>query len=751
LRGGFRWIDPLAAHGGTPLPGGEIGGPSRPLQNAGGGVQKRSGRTTMSKSIRVLIVEDSEEDAGLLVHELRRGGYEPVYRRVDTEQTMGGALAEQAWNIVISDYNLPQFSAPAALKLLQESGLDLPFIIVSGVIGEDVAVEAMKAGAHDCVMKYNLQRLLPAVERELREAEIRRTRRQAEEELKFRNAILSTQQETSPDAILVVDEEARIISYNKQFVDLWGIPEEMVRAAVDEPVLQSVVRQMKDPEAFLARVRYLYEHKQERSHEELSLADGRVVDRHSAPMFGADDRYYGRVWYFRDITERRAAEEMAQRVAYYDTLTGLPNRSLLYNRLVSRIRTGAEGNKRTALLVMNLNRFREINDTLGHGRGDEIIKRVGERLRTAMYDRDIVARPGGDEFTVLMIDLADSGDIALAVQKILNVLDHPFLIDNIPVRIEASIGVALYPDHGESAEVLFRRADVAMHVSKKTGASYIVYDPARDKHSPQRLGLMGELHFAIEHNELTLFYQPKIDMKTRHIMGVEGLVRWNHPHRGMIPPDQFILPAEQTGLIHPLTRWVVAAGMRQCKAWREAGMELTVSVNLSARNLLDPKLPTQVGEQLRSTGVNPDWMQFEITESAIMSDPVHALDVLMKLHGMGIHFSIDDFGIGYSSLDYLQKLPVDTIKIDKSFIVNMIRNPNNTVIVRSTIDLAHNLGLRAVAEGLENKDLWDRLETLGCDIAQGYYMCKPMPADDLMRWLHESPWGLSSTSVSNPS
>jgi EAL domain-containing protein (putative c-di-GMP-specific phosphodiesterase class I) len=290
-----------------------------------------------------------------------------------------------------------------------------------------------------------------------------------------------------------------------------------------------------------------------------------------------------------------------------------------------------------------------------------------------------------------------------------------------------------------------------MHVSKKTGASYIVYDPARDKHSPQRLGLMGELHFAIEHNELILFYQPKISLKTRHIVGVEALVRWKHPNRGMIPPDQFILPAEKTGLIHPLTRWVIASGMRQCKAWREAGIGLTVSVNLSARNLLDPKLPAQVAEQLESAGVNSDWMRFEITESAIMADPVHALDVLMKLHGMGIHFSIDDFGVGYSSLEYLQKLPVDTIKIDKSFIVNMIRNPNNTVIVRSTIDLAHNLGLRAVAEGVENKDLWDRLEALGCDIAQGYYMCKPMPADDLMRWLQESPWGLSSTSVNTPS
>jgi EAL domain-containing protein (putative c-di-GMP-specific phosphodiesterase class I) len=253
---------------------------------------------------------------------------------------------------------------------------------------------------------------------------------------------------------------------------------------------------------------------------------------------------------------------------------------------------------------------------------------------------------------------------------------------------------------------------------------------------------MGELHHAIEHDELILFYQPKISLKTRRIIGVEALVRWKHPSRGMIPPDQFILPAEQTGLIHPLTQWVMAEGMRQCKAWREAGIDLAVSINLSARNLLDPKLPGQVAEQLKSAGVAPDWMTFEITESAIMADPAHALDILMRLHEMGIRFSIDDFGTGYSSLTYLKKLPVETIKIDKSFVINMIKNKDDAVIVRLTIDLAHNLGLKVIAEGVENKDLWDQLAVMGCDEAQGYYMCRPAPSSELTRWLSESPWGI---------
>jgi EAL domain-containing protein (putative c-di-GMP-specific phosphodiesterase class I) len=269
-----------------------------------------------------------------------------------------------------------------------------------------------------------------------------------------------------------------------------------------------------------------------------------------------------------------------------------------------------------------------------------------------------------------------------------------------------------------------------------------VYDSTQDKHSPQRLALMAELHHAIEHGELLLFYQPKISLKTRRTIGVEALVRWKHPLRGMIPPDQFILPAEQTGLIHPLTRWVMAEGMRQCKALRRAGTELTVSVNLSARNLLDPKLPDLVTKRFQANGVAPDWMTFEITESAIMANPENALDVLMRLHEMGIRFSIDDFGTGYSSLAYLKKLPVDEIKIDKSFVINMAGNQNDAVIVRSTIDLAHNLGLKVIAEGVENKALWDRLSALGCDEAQGYHMARPMPAEDLTRWLDESPWGL---------
>ncbi len=248
------------------------------------------------------------------------------------------------------------------------------------------------------------------------------------------------------------------------------------------------------------------------------------------------------------------------------------------------------------------------------------------------------------------------------------------------------------------------------------------------------------MHYAIERDELVLFYQPKVDLKTQGADGVEALVRWKHPYRGMIPPNQFILPAERTGLIHPLTRWVMAAGMRQCAAWHTAGMPLRISVNLSARNLLDQKLPGQVAELLRATGVSPEWMTFEITESAMMADPAHALKILNTLHDMGIRLSIDDFGTGYTSLSYLRKLPVNRLKVDQSFVSQMIHSEGDAMIVRSTIDLAHNLHLEVVAEGVESKEIYDRLVEWGCDVAQGYYISKPLPADELARWFAQQLW-----------
>jgi len=459
-----------------------------------------------------------------------------------------------------------------------------------------------------------------------------------------------------------------------------------------------------------------------------------VVDEHGIPL--------GLVYVAQDISEQKKAEAKIQHMAFYDTLTKLPNRNMLYDRLLKAIQTASGQGKPMALLLMDLDHFKEINDTLGHYQGDLLLKEMGSRLKSALFEPDTVARLGGDEFTVLLPRLAKVEDIHVVIQKLQDALRAPFMIDSQPVAVEASIGVAIYPDHGTNADVLLQRADVAMYMAKNSGSGYLIYDPKHDEHSPRRLALIGELRQAIDNEQLFLYYQPKISFKTHRVIGLEALVRWQHPEYGFVPPDQFILPAEQTGLIHPLTRWVLKTALSQSQVWRQAGLDLPVSVNLSARNLHDPELRGYLAELFKTTGGTPELLELEITESAIMADPQRALEVITRLRAMGIRFSLDDFGIGYSSLSYLKKLPVDTIKIDKSFVMDMAKDEDDVLIVLSTINLAHNLGLKVVAEGVELGKIWDQLANFGCDAAQGYYMSKPLPVDDLNRWLKESPWGI---------
>ena len=448
----------------------------------------------------------------------------------------------------------------------------------------------------------------------------------------------------------------------------------------------------------------------------------------------------------RDISDRKQAEEKVKYMAYYDPLTGLPNRALLNDRLKQAILSGQRESNPLALLIMDLNNFKEINDTLGHHKGDLLLQQVGARVRGVLRESDTVARMGGDEFAVLLPSAGSVERSTLAMRKMLKALEQPFALEGLALDVAVSIGIALCPEHGEDADLLIQRADVAMYVAKQSGINYAVYVPEHDRHSPRRLALMGELRHAIENDQLFLLYQPKIDLQRACAIGVEALVRWRHPHHGIIPPDEFIPLAERSGVIKSLTLWVLGEALRQCRTWSQGGVQLSMAMNLSARNLQDPQLPDRIAELLQTSGLAPGWLELEITESAIMVDPVRAMEILTRLRAMGIRFSIDDFGTGYSSLGYLKKLPVDEIKIDRSFVIGMAANENDAVIVRSTIDLAHNLGLKVVAEGVENQETLDRLIDLGCDAAQGYYMSRPIPPAELTRWLTESPWGLGSVS-----
>ncbi len=446
----------------------------------------------------------------------------------------------------------------------------------------------------------------------------------------------------------------------------------------------------------------------------------------------------------RNISERKAHAALLEYQATHDVLTDLPNRILLYDRLQQAILRGRRENEPVALLVMDISRFKEINLALGHDHGDILLQQFGLRLRGLLRASDSVARLGGDEFAVLL-PKANSEGAMVATGKIQKALEVPFVLDDLSLDIAVTIGIAVYPDHGEDASTLLQRADVAMVEAKKTDGGFFVYATEHDPHTPRRLALMGELRHAIEENQLFLLYQPKINLRTARVEGVEALVRWQHPRLGLIPPDQFILLAEQTGQIKPLTQWVLEEALRQTQLWHQAGVKLSIAVNLSARNLQDPRLPDQVAEHLKRWGVPPQYLELEITEGTIMLDPARAMTILKQLNKMGVAISIDDFGTGYSSLGYLKRLPVHAIKIDKSFVIGMAVDEHDAVIVRSTIDLGHNLGLKVIAEGIENREIFDKMTALGCDAAQGYYMSRPVPPKELERWLSESPWGLKNS------
>ncbi|MDQ1402814.1 MAG: hypothetical protein QOG03_1130 [Actinomycetota bacterium] len=439
----------------------------------------------------------------------------------------------------------------------------------------------------------------------------------------------------------------------------------------------------------------------------------------------------------RTVQAMNTALDVATHQAMHDDLTGLPNRACFYDRTDQALRQAARDGTSTAVLLFDLDRFKEINDTLGHKYGDRILCEIGPRIRQGLRDADTLARLGGDEFCVLLPRIDGLGAALEVAERVIGLLEETFDIDGMSLGVDASCGIAIAPDDGDSADLLLQRSDVAMYVAKDSHANVVVYNDALDVNTPARLSLLGELRGAIAQDQLVLYYQPKAALGSCRVEGVEALVRWQHPRLGLIPPDQFIPLAEHTGLVKPLTTWVLGAALSQLRRWRDDALhpELSMAINLSTRSLLDDSFPTEVVTALERWGVPAGLLELEITESAIMADPVRAHRLLTELAAAGVKLSIDDFGTGYSSLAYLKDLPVDQLKIDRSFVSHMHDDPNDAIIVRSVIDLGHNLGLRTVAEGVEDLDTWEQLTTLGCDSAQGYYLAKPMPAASFSAWL----------------
>ena len=453
----------------------------------------------------------------------------------------------------------------------------------------------------------------------------------------------------------------------------------------------------------------------------------------------------------RDVTQQKRYLDRMKYLANHDVLTSLPNRTLLYRRMEEQM-IQRRPEQKMALLLIDLDRFKEINDTLGHQTGDKVLKLLGPRLEAELGDMPgMVARLGGDEFAIFLPNIRNSQQAAVFGHRFLDSVCQVFELEGFRTEISASVGVAICPDQAEDVSTLMRYADVAMYHAKTSLQGVAIYDSEYDPHSAKRLELMGALGRAIRESELLLHFQPKVSLTSNRVYAVEALLRWNHPEIGFVPPNEFIPLAEMSNLIYPMTLWVLEKSIAQSKEWLDQGYEVGMAVNLSARNLLDDRIVHDLDRLLKQHQLPGHLLELEITESMIMADPNRAQTALARINALGVGLAIDDFGTGYSSLAYLKRLPVQTLKIDYSFIRGMIDNDQDQIIVNSTIHLAHNLGLKVVAEGVETEAIYERLQELGCDHAQGYYIARPMPAEKAEEWLASSLWSIPATITAEPS
>jgi diguanylate cyclase (GGDEF)-like protein len=476
----------------------------------------------------------------------------------------------------------------------------------------------------------------------------------------------------------------------------------------------------------------------------MSVCELRITGRHGTSTFDvsvqdltADPSVGGLVLTGHDVTESLVLQHELEHQVLHDTLTGLPNRALLADRFEQALHGAEREGTSTGVLLLDLDRFKEVNDTFGHHFGDELLRQIGPRLAGVLRGVDTIARLGGDEFAVLLPDVHGVDDATKVAAALLDALAIPFLVEGVDLYVEASVGVVISGKHGQDAITLMQRADIAMYIAKTQHLGVSVYDANVDENSATQLALVGDLRRGLDRGELVLYYQPQVSIGTGEVVGAEALVRWQHPVHGLLFPEEFVPLAERTGLIGPLTRYVLDAALAQARTWLDAGRPLPIPVNLSARNLHDEHFAEQIAELLAARAVPAALLELEVTESAIMIDPARARQTLEQVSALGVRLSIDDFGAGFTSLSQLASLPISEIKIDRWFVMTMADDPSTAVIVRSLIDLGHNLGLTLVAEGVETEKTLTALAGLGCDVAQGYHLSRPITADAFDAWCAE--------------
>ena len=865
------------------------------------------------KPLKVLILEDRSADAELALHELRRGGYAPEWTRVEDEAGFRAALRPDL-DLVLADYHQPSFDAVRAFRIMREQRLEIPFIIVSGAIGEETAVAAVREGVADYVLKDRLARLGTAVENALEQRALRLREQKALEELRASEMTLTDlvnslagiiweqqlpdrrltfisrevesllgypqktwystpgfwQQTIHPEdreqaaarfeadiaagrsggsSYRMLAADGRVIwmrdNYSVVLVDgkptkvrgvmvdisslvrteqltrllgevaeaanqtssvddalrvgidkicaatgwpvghAWLVPDEAIGVRPPSKLLCTPIWYMSDLAKY-ASFRHSTEANPSRVGEgpvSQALKTARVTPidctrepttflrAKAARAVGLSsglaipvrmgDAVVAVLEFFAErpieadaeltqalehaalqlgrVVERTQAGRALLKQATFDSLTQLPNRALLNGELVEAIYSSSGAGHKLSLLIMDLDNFKEINDSFGHQSGDAVLRQLGPRIRERVRGSDTVARLGGDEFAILLRG-AETRDGVRIGREILRALEQPVMVGDQPIEVHASMGVATYPDHGAEATILMQRADVAMYIAKRAGGSLAVYSADQDPYDINRVVLLGELRRAVDVGEISVAYQPKVGIVDGALVGLEALARWRHPRRGWVPPAEFIPAAERTGLIKKLTESVLDQVLKALASWQAEGCAVPVAVNLSMRDLLDPQFSRLVLDRIALAGVAPNLLMMEITESAAMSEPKRVMETIGPLREVGIRFAIDDFGTGYSSLAYLQRLPVQEIKIDRSFVGQIGKDAGSAAIVRTIVDLGHSLGLEAVAEGVEDEQTYMMLLEAGCDTAQGYLISKPLALDAIQPWLNEPVW-----------
>lgn len=681
----------------------------------------------INTKLRILFVEDVPADAELAARVLHKEGWSFTSIRVETQEEFLKALADYRPELIISDYSLPQFDGMRALQLSLDSDPNLPFIILTGSTNEEIAVDCIKAGAWDYVLKGRMTRLPFAVKAALERKKIWTIQAEAEAALRLQSTAL----QAAANAIIITDRGGAIQWVNRAFSTLTGYT--LIEAVGKNPC--DLVRSGRHDKEFY---KSLWD----------TILSGRVwrgelINRRKNGSFYPEEQTItpvrdgqGQISHFiaikQNITERKMAEAEIHNLAYYDALTGLPNRQLFRDRLAQALAAARRSNHWGAVLFVDLDQFKRINDARGHDVGDLLLKQVSERLTGCRRDEDTVARQGGDEFVVLLVNLGatQSSVIRLATrvaEKIRSTLIEPFHIGELDYYIGASIGITVFPKAVENVDDLLREADTAMYRAKEAGRNTVSYfEPDMQEAVQARFVLEHDLRQALARNEMRVFLQPQVDGQGRFV-GAEALVRWERPGQGLISPMVFIAVAEESGIILALGRWVLEEACRLLKQLDAAGHALRLAVNVSPRQFRQPDFVACICEVLQMTGADPTHLVLEVTEGLVIENIHDTIAKMMELNRLGIHFSIDDFGTGYSSLAYLKRLPLHELKIDRTFVQDAPTDPNDAALVETILAVAQHLNLSVVAEGVETQTQLDFLKQRGCSVFQGYFFDRPLP------------------------